>query len=39
MTIVLCSKGYQEDIKNIIIKKLNSLKENKDFVYHAGTKL
>ena len=41
MTIVLCSKGYPGRYKkNIIIKKLNSLKENrKDFIYHAGTKI
>ena len=41
MTIVLCSKGYPGKYrKNVLIKKLNSIKENgKDIVYHAGTKI
>ena len=41
MTIVLCSKGYPGKYrKNVLISKLNILKENKkDLVYHAGTKI
>ncbi len=41
MTIVLCSKGYPGKYKkNVQIKKINSLKENKkNFIYHAGTKI
>ena len=40
MTVVLCSKGYPGKYKkNIEIKNLEKIKENKDnFVFHAGTK-
>ena len=41
MTVVLCSKGYPAKYaKNKIIKNINKLRlSNKDFIYHAGTKL
>ncbi len=41
MTIVLCSKGYPGKYKkNLIIPHFKDIRlGNKDFVYHAGTKL
>ena len=40
MTIVLCSKGYPGKYKkNIKINNIKKLNSQKDFVYHAGTKL
>ncbi len=41
MTIVLCSKGYPGSYKkNLRIKNINKIKlSNKDFIYHAGTKI
>ncbi len=41
MTVVLCSKGYPGKYKkNKNLKKINKLKlTNRDFIYHAGTKL
>ena len=41
MTVVLCSKGYPGKYrKNVSIEKLNTIRQNqKDFVYHAGTKI
>ena len=41
MTVVLCSKGYPAKYaKNKIIKNINKLRlSNKDFIYHAGTKI
>ena len=38
MTIVLCSKVIQENIKKINIKNLNKLNYKKIFIFHAGTK-
>ena len=40
MTIVLCSKGYQEIIKNSLINNLEKIKlKNNEVIYHAGTKI
>tara|TARA_B100001248_G_scaffold180413_1_gene137242 strand:- start:3353 stop:4618 length:1266 start_codon:yes stop_codon:yes gene_type:complete len=41
MTIVLCAKGYPRAYKkNLIIKNLSKIKENKNtLVFHAGTKI
>ena len=41
MTIVICSKGYPGKYKkNKVIKNLNKINlSQKDFLYHAGTKL
>ncbi len=41
MTVVLCAKGYPGLYKkNSIIKNINRIKStNKDFIYHAGTKI
>jgi phosphoribosylamine--glycine ligase len=41
MTVVLCAKGYPgKYLKNSVIQNINQTKiTNKDFIYHAGTKL
>ncbi len=41
MTIVLCTKGYPRAYKkNLIIKNLSKIKENKNtLVFHAGTRI
>ena len=41
MTIVLCTKGYPKKFKkNKIIKNIKKIKlSNKEFIFHAGTKL